>query len=311
MRANLPGLVQRPSARHCSPPSFKRRHDPLSRPTHAHDSQMAPFTKHNANFFLLPFLCAVAWLLLFLVTLSAPIAKSIYLAQVNINLDINTSKDAGPFHIPGVSVATVQESLRFGVFGYCSSGVHADELGVFSQDQPAECSPKHLGYKFDSEVLKILHLDKVAGDVSGVIRTGLSMHVVGESGTIHRRSSTLTAPAATVFAFVTLLLSLAAPWVSHWLYDVVTAICASLASFFAMVAFAFAAAFANSANKILGAVDSLSVKKGNGVWMDLVAWLLLFLVSVVTVRVWWQKRKDNNARRASSDGPLMRQTSKV
>ncbi|KZV79638.1 hypothetical protein EXIGLDRAFT_460984 [Exidia glandulosa HHB12029] len=294
MRANLPGLVQRPSARHCSPPSFKRRHDPLSRPTHAHDSQMAPFTKHNANFFLLPFLCAVAWLLLFLVTLSAPIAKSIYLAQVNINLDINTGKDAGPFHIPGVSVATVQESLRFGVFGYCSSGVHANELGVFNQDQPAECSPKHLGYKFDSEVLKILHLDKIAGDISETIRFGLSTHIV-----------------ATVLAFVTLLLSLAAPWVSHWLYDVVTAICASLASLFAMIAFAFAAAFANSANKILGAVDSLSVKKGNGVWMDLVAWLLLFLASVVTVRVWWQKRKEDRARRASSDGPLMRQTSKV
>lgn len=61
--------------------------------------------------FVTPVLLFIAWLLLLLVTLSVPITKTVYLFQIIANVSSSLLKSG------------TSGSVRFGVFGYCFSGV--------------------------------------------------------------------------------------------------------------------------------------------------------------------------------------------
>ncbi|KAI0341731.1 pali-domain-containing protein [Trametopsis cervina] len=93
--------------------------------------------------FATPFLVFVAFLLLLLVTLSVPIIHSIYLFRLGVNVSV------------GVLQASATTAVKFGVWGYCSSGLDVSALG-FDHDQAATCSSPHLGYNFDSNVQSAL-----------------------------------------------------------------------------------------------------------------------------------------------------------
>jgi hypothetical protein len=59
-----------------------------------------------------PFLLFTAFLLLLLITLSAPIVRSIYLFKIASNIEIDWL------------ATNATGTVRFGVFGYCVSPVH-------------------------------------------------------------------------------------------------------------------------------------------------------------------------------------------
>lgn len=61
--------------------------------------------------FATPFLVFVAFLLLLLVTLSAPIIHTLYLFQLAANVSVNLIQ------------ASAHTAVKFGVWGYCTSGL--------------------------------------------------------------------------------------------------------------------------------------------------------------------------------------------
>jgi len=129
--------------------------------------------------FFTPFLVFSAFLLLLLVSLSAPIIHSIYLFRLAANASVNLIQ---------ASASTV---VKFGVWGYCTSGVDVSALGLHD-DTAATCSPKRLGYNFDSTVQAVL---RQSGYDPNAISKGLTVVLV-----LH--------PIACGFAFLFLLATL-------------------------------------------------------------------------------------------------------
>lgn len=222
------------------------------------------------------FAAFVAWLLLLLVTVSTPINKSIYIAQI----DAHAQAGIGPF-----DVAQVDGSVRFGVYGYCISAIHASGLGGhLSHDVPAECSERKLGYSFDSKVLDALHIGNLEDDLSTTLTFGLATHLV-----------------AAVLAFVTLL---AALWSAARVPVKVAAIAALasslLAVLFALIAFIFDAVFAGMSRRILRKVtDSVSVSIGNATWLTMTAFILLLVAALSSAFAW--RSAAGNTRRPLSE----------
>ncbi|KAE9399300.1 hypothetical protein BT96DRAFT_965690 [Gymnopus androsaceus JB14] len=112
-----------------------------------------------------PSLLFVAFLLLLLVTLSVPIIKTIYLFNLSANVSTVLESASG--------------SVKFGVFGYCTSGI--DVGGIISDSvTPAECSKAHLGYTFDSTVASALHLNsnELVNIISKTTTAALVLHPI-------------------------------------------------------------------------------------------------------------------------------------
>jgi len=232
-------------------------------------------TNTTTTYLPVPLLCFVCWLLLLLVTVSTPITRNIYLAQVNANVDVGGTFD----------VAKASTQLRFGVYGWCSSGVHAEAAGgLISHNEPAVCSPKHLGYDFDSDVLDRLNIN-IADNISHTLTFGLSTHLV-----------------ATVLSFVALVLSLVTLCRMSRMTAAATTMFILLATLFALIAFIFDIVFATTTKHILAkGHDFISVKVGNGTWMTLSAFILLLVASIMScigcVRVGRAGRQDEKTAR--------------
>jgi len=208
----------------------------------------------SKHYLPVPLFAFVAWLLLLLVSVSTPITKSIYLAQVAANVNVG-----GPFHL-----AEAQTAVRFGVSGWCSSPFHAEVAGIIQDNTPAQCSPKKLGYTFDSQVLDLLHIN-IDKNISTTLTFGLSTHIV-----------------AAVLSFVALLTSLVAIWRMSRLSAGITTVFLLLATLFALIAFIFDAVFVKTVKHLLDVQNTISVKTGNGTWMTLSAFLLLTLTSIMS-----------------------------
>ncbi|KZT26306.1 pali-domain-containing protein [Neolentinus lepideus HHB14362 ss-1] len=82
---------------------------------------------------LAPFLLFSAFLLLLLVSISAPIIKTIYIFKLYANVAV------------GVLSADARSNARFGVWGYCVEGISVSILGQ-TETTPTSCSKRHLGY---------------------------------------------------------------------------------------------------------------------------------------------------------------------
>jgi len=86
-----------------------------------YDTTLKAFTNMQltTKYYLpVPLFAFVAWILLLLATVSAPINKSFYIAQVTADIDVG-----GRFN-----VAKASTSVRFGVAGWCISELKASVL---------------------------------------------------------------------------------------------------------------------------------------------------------------------------------------
>ncbi|KAF9052968.1 hypothetical protein BJ165DRAFT_825879 [Panaeolus papilionaceus] len=125
--------------------------------------------------FLVPFLQFVAFLLLLLATVSTPVTKTIYLFQLAASASSNFFKSG------------VNGSIRFGVWGYCLSAIQVSVAG-FNRSTDPRCSPKRLGYTFDSTISNALNIDNIEDAISRTTTAALVLH-----------------PIATALTFLTLL----------------------------------------------------------------------------------------------------------
>jgi len=112
-----------------------------------------------------PVLLFIAFLLLLLVSLSIPVTKTIYLFQLLANVS------------SGLLKSGVSGSVKFGVWGYCFSGVDVSVLGS-QHDTAAECSKAKLGYTFDQTLGNALHVSGLENLISRALTVALVLNPV-------------------------------------------------------------------------------------------------------------------------------------
>ncbi|KAF8311560.1 hypothetical protein DL93DRAFT_2098697 [Clavulina sp. PMI_390] len=213
----------------------------------------------------------VAFLLLLLVTLSTPIINSITLMRANVKI--------------GVSFLSVKDSINFGVWGYCLSDGSVNFFGL-NPSVGGACTKPALGYSTEfannSHVKNLLH---------GTVAKGL-----------------IVFPLATAFAFVALASSIAAHFLTHSRHDTyldtrpasrsarvlsaVEMLSLIFAGIFADLSFIIAIVVAAKAHAAASDSDGLiSISYGPGVWMALVAAILLWFAKVAACCVIGRRRK--------------------
>lgn len=211
-----------------------------------------------AHSILTPLLFLTAFLLLLLVTLSVPIIKSIYLFQIGTNVKYGS----------GLFSVTAKAAVNFGVFGWCSTAVNV-AVATFHENDPAQCSPKKLGYSIGPAVQKILStLD--ASDIVDVIDKALTFVLV-----LH--------PIACALAFVALVFSLVTALrpTSGRLSSAIATGFGVLAAILATLVFILDCVLTGVAkSRLKKKTDGLGyVSFGNAEWITLGAALALWLAS--------------------------------
>ncbi|KLO13665.1 pali-domain-containing protein [Schizopora paradoxa] len=193
-------------------------------------------------------LLLVSFILLLLVAISLPIVKSVYLLSVTSG---TVSK------IIPTNVAT---QLRFGVWGYCATGV-LDVPSIFTNH--GECSTPRLGYDVDNDVLSLI------GDPSiiQIALKGLLFVLV-----LH--------PICAVVNFLTLAFAVFSRQHCMAIFALVLAIItAILTTLAAVIDIALVAVAKNKVGSI--SEFSFTVGWGNAPWMTLVAAIFLWIVVVL------------------------------
>ncbi|KAI0665128.1 pali-domain-containing protein [Cubamyces menziesii] len=112
-----------------------------------------------------PFFLFVAFLLLLLVSLSLPIIKSIFLFQL------------AAYSSASFLDSSASGQVRFGVWGYCTSSITVEVIGV-DHETAAQCSSTHLGYQFDSNVANALHVSGFTDTISRTLSAVLVLHPI-------------------------------------------------------------------------------------------------------------------------------------
>jgi len=128
--------------------------------------------------FLTPVLVLIAFILLLLVSLSAPIIKSIYLFRLSASVSSSLFRSGA------------NASVNFGVWGYCISAIKVVVAGI-NRSKDGRCSKAHLGYTIDSTVADVLNADELLDLISRTTTGVLVLH-----------------PLAAGLAFLTLLISI-------------------------------------------------------------------------------------------------------
>ncbi|OBZ75342.1 pH-response regulator protein palI/prr-5 [Grifola frondosa] len=181
-----------------------------------------------------PSLLFLAFLLLLLVSFSVPVLKTIYLFRLVAEVS------ASLFHTSATG------AVRFGVWGYCTSGVDISIVGI-NHDTSAQCSQAKLGYNFDSNVASALHVSGLDNAISRTLTAVLVLH-----------------PIACVLTFIALIASLFTIW---WRYTGLLAALVTTVVF--LVDVIFVAVVRHRINSDSDGVIQLSW--GNAVWLTLVA----------------------------------------
>ncbi|KAG8932365.1 hypothetical protein FRC01_014436 [Tulasnella sp. 417] len=211
--------------------------------------------------FVTPFLFFIAWLFLLLVTLSVPIIKSLNLFHINADVEVGVS----------IASASAKVAINYGIFGYCTSALNI-QAGPFSQNTPAECSPKKLGYAIDPTVQRLLSAVQ-ADDIVDVINKTLTFVLV-----LH--------PIACAFAFIALLLALLASFRANVSKSRIPSLAASGVGIFAAlittIVFIVDVVFVSIVkSKLKDHTDGAATANyGAAVWLVLVAALLLWVASL-------------------------------
>jgi len=205
-----------------------------------------------------PFFFCAAFLLLLLVTLSVPIIKSIFL------FDIIADDSVGAFDV----TVTVKETVKFGIFGWCSSALTATVL-TYNFDEPAQCSNVHLGFTVSPLLQEALSAINEATLVD-VIQKALSVVLI-----LH--------PVACAVTFLALLFSLLAILLtSTRFWDIFSTVVGFLSATLTTIIFAIDIVFVLVAkSKLREHTDGLaSVGWGNAVWLTLAAAICTWVASV-------------------------------
>lgn len=203
---------------------------------------------------LAPFFFFAAFVLLLLVTLSAPIIDAIHIFRL--------AARAGGDAVSG------RANINFGVFGYCVTSAEASFLGI-TTFKGGRCSTPKLGYRLDSTVARVLGVRDLNDVISRVSTAAFVLN-----------------PIATGLTFLAFLLSLfmlcrGANGTSRL---------SSFLTFGAGVFAALATTAAFVANIIIVALvrkriredyeDDISFNWGNGVWMTLASTVALWLALI-------------------------------
>jgi len=203
-----------------------------------------------------PVLIFIAFLLLLLVSLSAPIIDNIYLFRISANVS------------SGILNSGASGSVRFGVWGYCASSVNVAIAGLH-RSTASSCSKTMLGYTFDNAVSDELHVTRLENVISKTTTAALVLHPIAAGLTflalltslfIFRRGSNGT---SRLPSLLTLIIGLFAALLSTivFLIDVI---------FVAVIR-----------SKVHNSTDgTLNLTWGNGVWMALGATIALWLSMV-------------------------------
>jgi len=112
-----------------------------------------------------PVLLFTAFLLLLLVSLSVPIIKSIYLFRLAALVQ------------ESIIESSVSGSVTFGVWGYCTSAINEEVVGI-SKSEAGSCSKPHLGFTFDSTVTKALGVSSITNALSKATTGALVLHPI-------------------------------------------------------------------------------------------------------------------------------------
>jgi len=204
---------------------------------------------------LTPVLLFIAFLLLLLVSLSVPIIKTIFLFRIAV--DVSSS----------LLSSEVTGSVKFGVWGYCSSGIDVSLVGHGSSTA-ASCSKAKLGYSFDSAVSDALHIRGQENIISKALTAALVLH-----------------PIATGLTFLALLISLfilrrGSNGTSR-LPSLLTLGAGLIAALITTIAFLIDVILvAIARNKVKDLNEDVSLVWGNAVWMVLSATVALWLAMV-------------------------------
>ncbi|PIL24125.1 hypothetical protein GSI_13877 [Ganoderma sinense ZZ0214-1] len=203
-----------------------------------------PCSRVRPELILLP----ISLLLLSLVAMSS-VLKDVYFFELAAH--ISTS----------ILHTDLSGSVRFGVWGYCWSGLDASFF-VLSHDFAGGCSPHRIGYQVDPSVAKALHVDDLANAISGALSLVLGLHVF---------DCFLVA-----FAILCILLpnrSLRGIPTSRVAFGFITA-----AFLTTLIMFIFDYKFGHIVRDHISSGDVLQVSLGCGVWLTLAALLILFVV---------------------------------
>jgi len=201
-----------------------------------------------------PLLFFVAFLLLLLVSLSVPIIKSIYLLQLGATVSVGS----------GIFSASAQAAVNFGVFGWCSTAVNV-AVATFHESEPAECSPKHLGYSVSPQIEQILSsID--ANDLSDVITRSLTFVLV-----LH--------PVACALAFLGFLLTIISAVRPHRIASALATAIGLLASVITTLVFIIDIVLTGVAKSRIHSKTSGKgyAKFGDAQWLVLVSAILLWI----------------------------------
>ncbi|KAI0647186.1 pali-domain-containing protein [Trametes meyenii] len=112
-----------------------------------------------------PLFLFVAFLLLLLVSLSLPIIKSIFLFRLVANSSASFLD------------SSASGQVRFGVWGYCTSAITVEVIGV-DHETAGQCSSAHLGYQFDPTVAHALHVNGFTDTISRTLSAVLVLHPI-------------------------------------------------------------------------------------------------------------------------------------
>ncbi|KAH6918680.1 actin cortical patch SUR7/pH-response regulator pali [Coprinopsis sp. MPI-PUGE-AT-0042] len=214
-----------------------------------------------------PPLLFIAFVLLLLVTLSAPIIDAIYLFRLSLSVERSAASAAG--------------QVQFGVFGYCITRAEVSFFG-FGTDRADRCSSTRLGYSIDDTVARVLNAEDIQNAVE---RTTTAAFVLN--------------PVATAIAFLAFLFSLFMIRRDHFTTGrhstttIKTTKVSRLASFMTTLLSTLAALLTTAAfliNIVIVAVvrnrvrdragDALDFNWGNAVWMTLGAMVALWIASL-------------------------------
>ncbi|KAG8861162.1 hypothetical protein FRB96_003112 [Tulasnella sp. 330] len=210
-----------------------------------------------------PFFFFVAMILLLLVTLSTPIIKSIWLFDIVADANIGS----GVIGI-GTELASIKDTVKFGIFGWCSAALNAKVL-TFTVNEPAVCSPRHLGFTVSPELESLLS----AVDVDSLVHTiqkGLSVVLV-----LH--------PVACGITFLAFFFSILAVILRHTrIWDLFATITGILAAVLSTLVFIIDIVFVAIAKSRLhkDTEGVATVNWGNAVWLTLVAAILTWFACV-------------------------------
>jgi len=224
------------------------------------------------------FLSFLAFLLLFLVSLSLPIINSIYLFRLRAyETSLFSSSASG--------------TVTFGLWGYCLSPIQLSVAGI-QHSSASYCTKPRLGFRFDSRVADALRVSRSENLINRSLTAVLVLH-----------------PIACIFTFATLSISLFLLY--HRRTDrsvrahtslslgilIFTAFLTTLVFFIDIVLVAVVR------NKINNASDGvLTLTWGNAVWMSLAATIALW--SAILTHVFTRRRKSkvyNNNTHASDE----------